>query len=416
MSKKKILVLAENVNYNRTSSGIRSYNLLNLLATQYDVTCIHLESFDATAVWQLPEVKMQPLERKAKLNTFFTILDKIDKVRAIPTYFTGLTLWGRRLIKDWVNAVETHMETSDIALIFVLGTGHDFHAHHAVARLNTKVPIVAHIHDPYPYNQYPEPYKQTKWLYSRLASQFHKVIKAADYISFPSIYLKDWMGEFYPEIEKKHLIIPHPECIADYNDANCPAPFSEITTSEFVLMHLGSLLKERNPIHLLKAFKAFCESDPEKKAKAKLFIIGRINTEHQHLISEAWEGMQNIQTINQRLTYPESKKIMDKASGLIILEAIAKFSPFMPGKISDYIMANKPIVALTPTNSEVTRLLGTDYPYRAAVNDQEAILNILNQLWDAWKENNHLQLERPDLKNYISKEKSIQVFEKIMIS
>ena len=205
MSKRKILVLAENINYNRTSSGIRSYNLLNLLSKQYDVTCIHLESFDESAIWQLPNVKMEPLERKATLNTFYTILDKIDKVRAIPTYFSGLTLWGRRLIKDWINAVNEHIETNEVALIFVLGTGHDFHAHHAIARLNTKVPIVAHIHDPYPYNQYPEPYKQTKWLYSRLANQFKKVIATANYVSFPSVYLKDWMCKFYPEIEKKHL-------------------------------------------------------------------------------------------------------------------------------------------------------------------------------------------------------------------
>ena len=103
---------------------------------------------------------------------------------------------------------------------------------------------------------------------------------------------------------------------------------------------------------------------------------------------------------------------MDSATGLIVLEAIANFSPFMPGKISDYIMANKPIIALTPINSEVTRLLGEDYPYRAAVNEQDAILSILNQLWDAWKENSQLHLDRPDLKNYISVEKSIEVFEK----
>ncbi|NQY05955.1 MAG: hypothetical protein HRT68_07055 [Flavobacteriaceae bacterium] len=413
MGKKKVLVLAENINYNRTSSGIRSFNLLNLLSTKYDVTCICYEAFSPEAEWQLPDVKIEVLERKEKLATPWELLDKIWKVRTIPAYVTGLSLWHYRLIQDWNKTVYKHLSNNDVVFIYVLGTGHDFNVHHAVARLKVEVPIMAHIHDPYPFNQYPEPYRQYKFLYSRMASQFKRVIRNVDFVSFPSLYLKDWMSRFYPEIDKKHLIIPHPECIADYSNIACPKSFDKLDDSQFILMHLGSLLKERNPIHLLKAFKRFCQSDPEKKEKAFLYIIGRINNEYVDLIQDKQGAAENIQSINSRVTYPQTKQIMTKATALIILEAISEFSPFMPGKISDYLMADKPIVALTPLKSEVSRLLGGDYSHKTEVNDEDEILRILNDLWQQWKQNKNLKMNRSDLKTYISVEKSLEVFEKI---
>lgn len=414
MSKKNILVVAENINYNRTSSGIRSFNLLNLLSNQYNVTCVCQELYDAEAPVKLRNVELIELKPGARLSPALELLDKIPKIRALSAYVTGLTLWGYRHIKDWQKAITKELNTKKYDLIFVLGTGHDFHAHHAIARLNTNVPIIAHIHDPYPYNQFPEPYKKEKATYVPLAKQFGKVMERADYISFPSLRLKEWMSNFYPVINEKSLLVPHPQCIIDV-DAFEEKQYSSLELNDkFSLIHLGSLLGERNPLYLLKAFKTFCDSDPEKKEKARLYIVGRINGDHTNMLENEWGGFDNVCLVNDRIPYIQSKKIMAKSTALVILEAIADFSPFMPGKISDYIMAEKPIMALTPENSEVSRLLGKEHLYSGAVNDEVKILDILNRLWDAWKKEPNLKMDRQDLKQYISVEKSIEVFESVL--
>jgi glycosyltransferase involved in cell wall biosynthesis len=412
--KKSILVLAENVNYNRTSSGIRSFNMLNLLRKKYKVTCVCLESFDASAVLKLPDVDMVLLEEKATLNWILEGISKIPKVRGLSSYITGLTLYGYRLIKDWNRHAQAVLFEKDIALIFVLASGHDFHAHHAVARLKTKVPIVAHIHDPYPYNHYPEPYKQDKLKYRIQARQYKKVIRKVDYCSFPSLLLKELMTKYYPEIKNKSLLLPHPECIVPVSEFEQLNSDKLVPVNYFTLMHLGSLLGERDPACLFKAFKRFCESSVEKKQKARLLVIGRINNAHEELLEQEWDDFKNIRVINDRISYMLSKKIMSSASALIILEAVADFSPFMPGKLSDYIMAEKPIIALSPSKSEVSRLLGKNYPYISPVNDEDKIVQILNLLWEKWNVNKSLELQTPELKNYISIENTLSVFEKIV--
>lgn len=408
-----ILVLAENINYNRTSSGIRSFNFLNLLKLKNNVTCICLEKYTETADVILDEIEIITLSNKVKLNPILEFLNKVPKLSGVLGHITGFNMFNYRLMKTWNICVKNALSKKKYDLIFVLGTGHDFTAHHAVARLKTNIPVVAHIHDPYPFNQYPEPYKQEKYQYKLLARQFSKVIKKASYVSFPSIKLKDWMMSYYPAIKDKQLILPHPASLINPDDFNLELPKELELQETFSLVHLGSLLGERNPIHLLKAYKKFCDSSDEKKLKSRLYIIGRINQGHEELLNN-WEDFNNVSTLNTRISYVQSKKIMKLASGLIILEAVAKFSPFMPGKISDYIIANKPILALTPNDSEVTRILGDNYLYKSEVDNEENILKVLNLLWSEWKNEPNLSLNRTDLKEYISVEKTLATFDNVM--
>jgi len=409
-----ILVLAENINYNRTSSGIRSFNFLNLLRLEHDVTCICLEKYDDSAEIKLNDVEISVLEQKSELGFCLELFDKIPKFSGLVTHITGLNLFNYRLIKSWLSQINKELTKNEFDLIFVLGTGHDFVVHHAIARLTTNIPIIAHIHDPYPFNQYPDPYRKDKAVYKPLAKQFGKVIRRANFISFPSLLLKNWMSKFYPEIENKHLIFPHPESLINSADYSVELPSELELKNKFSLIHLGSLLDKRNPIHLLRAYKRFCDSSEEKRLNSCLYIIGRMDKSHLKMITNDWNNFNNIKAFNTRITYLQSKKIMKEASVLILLEAIASFSPFMPGKLSDYIVANKPILALTPKESEVSRLLGKDYNYSCEVDDEDMILKRIDGLWEEWKRDNDLSVDYKDLNKYISVKETLARFEQAL--
>jgi DNA gyrase inhibitor GyrI len=89
----------------------------------------------------------------------------------------------------------------------------------------------------------------------------------------------------------------------------------------------------------------------------------------------------------------------------VILESKSEISPFLPGKFPHCVAANKPILLLAPYYSETRRLLGEEYPYVSEVDNVVEIAALLEKLYRQWKQDNtKLQLNRPDLEGYLSKE------------
>jgi len=90
----------------------------------------------------------------------------------------------------------------------------------------------------------------------------------------------------------------------------------------------------------------------------------------------------NIELIDTRVTYAQSLELIRKAVGVIVLEAEAEYSPFMPAKISDILKERKPVIAITPVDSEVREILGSRYPYIADSRDSFEISRMLKRFLD----------------------------------
>jgi hypothetical protein len=70
------------------------------------------------------------------------------------------------------------------------------------------------------------------------------------------------------------------------------------------------------------------------------------------------------------------------ASGIIVLEAEAEYSPFMPAKLADILKERKPVIAITPPYSEVRDILGSEYPYIADSRSIAEISRMLRRFLD----------------------------------
>jgi hypothetical protein len=93
------------------------------------------------------------------------------------------------------------------------------------------------------------------------------------------------------------------------------------------------------------------------------------------------------------LYYSQSLKELANADVLVVIDADFEESPFLPGKIFDYstirlfdyLLFDKPMLALTPAGSATARFMRQlGYP-SAAPNDIEAIKKILTTMVDTWK-------------------------------
>jgi len=249
---------------------------------------------------------------------------------------------------------------------------------------------------------YPEPFKKKKNLMYFLQERVtKKIIDKATYVSFPSFYLKEWMQGFFPILKNKSVILPH--LSEELKELPKLAIDDKVNLIEgkFNLLHAGTLLGPRKVHSLFKAFYLFIESDTEKKDKAILTILGKVDKEHNAFFKNKFSN--NLNIVIDRVSYKKSLEMIKMADVSLVIEAEGvDFSPFMPGKLADLIGLEKPILVLSPKKSETNRILGSEYPFTSESDDVDKIVLILDRMWDLWKKRNLYLTDSERLKEYIS--------------
>ena len=286
-------------------------------------------------------------------------------------------------------------------LIVTLSIGESYRPHYTLL----KTPIwheiwVAYIHDPYPFQNYPQPYTFFPKGGHQKHDFFKKVTKSCFKAGFPSLFLAYHMKKFYPCLKGKSIVLPHQY---DSNVQRDPEPIF-LEKDAFNLVHAGNLLDGRSPKGLLEGFKLFLEKYPEYGTNCYLYLVGYSGS-YSKLINSFDHYKQIVHHSN--VDYSCSLTLQYNASVNIILEASkTDFSPFLPAKMAHCVMVDRPILALSPEKSEVRRLLTKSYPYQCPADDPIAISEIIALLYKRWKENPTINrsLNRFDLQTYFSSE------------
>jgi len=408
--RKKILILAESLRINETSSGIVSSNVINALKNKLEVTVLYEKSFDYPVTW-LVETKLIPVDYPSYQKKWWEL---IPKVRGVYAYLKGYNPQFKMQVETWKKEINKVLSQESFDLIWVLGSGMSFVPHWAVSDIKLNIPVVYNFHDPYPRSWYPEPYrqKQTPVNYHQQKKTV-QILKNAHKVTFPSILLKKHMAKYIPEINNKYVILPH----IGSNLKNLPDKQEDsliyLPDDKFNIMHAGTLLGPRKVAGLFEAFDRLSSEEQLFREKAELTILGKIARENK-VIKNIVENYTNIKVYDLRVSYKRSLELIKKANLSLVIEAEAEFSPFMPGKLADILYNKKPVLALTPKKSEVRHILGQNYPYIAEVNNTEQIYSALKLAWEKWKENQLILLDAYRLKNYVSPENFLKRFEKII--
>jgi len=409
-----ILILAESLRINETSSGIVSSTFIKALSynKQNKITCVYDKVFNYDITW-LEECNTIALEKSNyKTNSY---INKIPKLKGLLAAINGINVDVKNDVNRWRDAIEKQLIINNFDLIITLGSGIAFYPFYAMLEIDTDVKWLANFHDPFPMSAYPEPYKKKGNIFLKWQEHFaKKIIQKANFLSFPSLYLKELMQEKYHFENSKSIILPHvgieldnlPSSKLD-NEVNLPE-------NKFNLLHAGTLLGPRKVEALFNAFQIFLSSSKERENSSILNILGKVAKEHKKIKDIITEFPNNFNVITKRVSYKKSLELIKQANVSLIIEADASFSPFMPGKLADLIYLEKPILALTPKKSETIRILGDDYPFQARVNDEKEIYEQLLNLWYLW-EKKTLKLENAkQLKEYVSSNKLNKLLEQLL--
>ena len=213
-----------------------------------------------------------------------------------------------------------------------------------------RLPWIAHFSDPWVDSLYyttVDPKMLKKW-----RRQERMVIAHADAVVFTNEAARDLVMRKYPrEWHHKTRIVPHgyDPCLIS------PVTKSIRRTQRLRMIYTGSLYKERSVQSLLDAI-AGLSSEMELKDRLELAIIGPTEKMYPEKAKEM--GLEDIVTFPGRMSYMESLRAIARADVPVVIEAPnAEPNPFLPSKLVDYLMLNKPILALSPPAGPTADLL-----------------------------------------------------------
>lgn len=156
---------------------------------------------------------------------------------------------------------------------------------------------------------------------------------------------------------EKVMVFPNtydPEEFQEFVGAKLPK------NKKFIITHAGSFYGLRSPEPFFKAMKALFESHEDWRDKIEIRLFGPLN-EFEPLISSY--GLTSNVVFNRMIPRKEAIKELFIADLLFLVDAPSeKESIFLPGKLVDYLVTKKPILAVTPergASADVVRLTKT---------------------------------------------------------
>jgi glycosyltransferase involved in cell wall biosynthesis len=259
----------------------------------------------------------------------------------------------------------------------VYSRSHPMMAHIAAYWLSKslKIPWIANINDPWDVHLIPNIGKTNGLALNALVSNYwmKKIFMAASLLTFPNARLRDFHSRI-ARLGPRSEIIPHIGYrTKEHNGMSAP---------EFLLVHAGKLgageiTRKYAAVGLLKGLKRFLTTNPSARPITKLLLVGPETIETQSMIEEL--GLEEVVRSTGRVNYEDSLKYIDAASVCILIEGKMEEGIYLPSKLADYIVARKPVLALSPSVGVIADMLPCQGICREDVDSEEAIESAISR-------------------------------------
>lgn len=358
---------------------------LHALATRdWQVTVI---TVDPHSVWPRPRLDLELAANYLKhLNVirvpapksqvFTTLLRTLFPSRALMP--DDQAIWGRSV----VDQVRQDLANSSYDCLLTFGQPWSDHLAGRVVQQQLQIPWAAHFADPWADNPYLQDRSQAQK--QQMQELEETVVRDAAALVFTNQATVELVMAKYPEKWKaKAHAVPHGydrDILLEATTAQSPAK-----PKKMHVVHTGNLYGLRSPVGLLKALRLL-KAGNEIDGNIEVSFIGRAKAlgEWQSLVQGY--GLENQVHFLPPLSYKESLAAASKADVLLVIDAPNELeSVFLPSKLVDYLMLQKPILGLTPekgVTADLLRELGQAF---VSPTDVDAIAATLLELYSRWK-------------------------------
>lgn len=306
-------------------------------------------------------VLKQPIKEPYKLASVFskksttTISSGIIKAEKKQSFIEKILLYvrGNFFIPDarvgWVNPsvdyLSNYIKTNAVDVIITTGPPHSMHLIGLELQKRFAIKWIADFRDPWTSIGYHKELKLTD-----KSAQKHKdlerlVLTKADNILTTSYTTKQ---EFAAITQKPIHVITN-----GYDIETIEKPPLD---TKFTISHIGSLLSKRNPHILWKALNEILQENEQFKSDFQLQLIGKVSSEIIDTIKEF--QLDNYLNVLGYVSHTEALKYQRSSQVLLLIE-IDSFETIgiIPGKVFEYMAAERPILSIGPKQSDVEKII-----------------------------------------------------------
>lgn len=280
--------------------------------------------------------------------------------------------------KFWVNPsvdfLKKFLQEEEITTVITTGPPHSLHLIGMKLKKEIKVKWIADFRDPWTSIGYHEKMKLLGVSRRKHQKLEKEVLRQADQILVTSSVTKE---EFQGLTDVPVKVITN-----GYDIETIPAVKPD---KAFTISHIGSLLSGRNPQQLWQALGELVREDDEFARNFNLKIVGAVG---QAVISSIKEqGLEPYLQVEGYISHNEAL-IMQRQSQVLLLIEIdhEQTRAIIPGKLFEYMVSGRPILAVGPADSDPEKIIqGTNTGSFFRYQDKDKMKMYLRDCYKAYK-------------------------------
>ena len=291
-------------------------------------------------------------------------------------------------VKPSVSFLLDYIKKEGIETIITTGPPHSVHLIGLQIKQKLGVKWLADFRDPWTTIGYHKQLRLTSASKAKHKSLEKEVLNASDHIIVTSfVTMKEFQGFTNKSIE----------VITNGYDDEATVEFQMDT--KFTLSHIGSLLSKRNPEILWRVLSELVRDNESFSKDFQLNFIGSISEKVLKSIKKY-----NLSNYIHEVGYVSHQEaiIYQKKSQLLLLIEIDSEDTkcIIPGKLFEYMISNRPIVAMGPKGSDVEKIIKeTNTGHYFNYSDYESLKRIILEHYKAFQ-NKTLQSHPIGLQKY----------------
>jgi glycosyltransferase involved in cell wall biosynthesis len=264
-------------------------------------------------------------------------------------------------IKPSVRYLSTYIIDFEIDTIITTGPPHSLHLIGLKLKENLGVKWIADFRDPWTTIGYHKLLKLTRAAKSKHKKLESKVLNTADTIMVTSDVTKT---EFTAITNKPIVVIT--------NGYDIETKSAATIDKQFTLAHIGSFLSKRNPLILWQSLQELVIENSDFAKHFKLNLVGTVGQEILNTIAQ-YNLTKFVNNVGY-VSHSESVEFQKKSQLLLLIEIDSEDTKaIIPGKLYEYMVSNRPIIAIGPSGSDVEKIIKQtntgDYFYYDALNE-----------------------------------------------
>lgn len=246
---------------------------------------------------------------------------------------------------------------------------------------------IADVRDPWTDIYYYKDLQHTAWAKKKDARYEREVIEQSDALLVTSSDTKRLFLAKAPQVESgKIKVLPNGFDEEDFKDPSTPP------TDAFVITYTGTITEAYNIEMFLKALSEVAGRHAD--IPFRLRFVGKISAPiHKQVVDS---GLEPITEVIPFVPHSESVKYLLNSTILLMgIPDVENNFCILPGKLFEYLAANKPIICIGPLHSDADRIIdecGAGRVFHYAAYD--LMVDHLDQLAQGWKINANLDLPR----------------------